>query len=155
MRLYLVQHGEAMEVAADPDRPLTERGTAGVTRTARFLAGCGLGVDEVWHSGKTRARQTAELLAPAVGEAAGLVERAGLSPKDDVAPVAERLAGAGADLMLVGHLPFLGRLASLLLAGDEDADVVAFRYGCVVCLERDETGAWRVLWMLRPDALSA
>jgi phosphohistidine phosphatase len=55
----------------------------------------------------------------------------------------------------VGHLPFLSRLASRLLAGDEDADVVSFRKGGVVCLQRGETGRWSVAWMVVPDVVRA
>jgi phosphohistidine phosphatase len=53
--------------------------------------------------------------------------------------------------MIVGHLPFMEKLASLLVAGSEDADIVAFQMGGVVCLERDDVGVWRVRWMVTPD----
>ena len=63
MRLYLVQHGEALPKQVDPERPLSERGRSDVARVADFLKGAGIRVTRVAHSGKTRARQTAELLA--------------------------------------------------------------------------------------------
>ena len=50
-------------------------------------------------------------------------------------------------------MPFLGKLAALLVTGDEAMDVVSFQYGCVVCLERDDADVCRVAWMLRPDLL--
>jgi phosphohistidine phosphatase len=53
--------------------------------------------------------------------------------------------------MIVGHLPFLERVASLLLTGDENRRPVLFGYGAVVCLEKKDTGGWAVLWVLIPE----
>jgi phosphohistidine phosphatase len=76
---------------------------------------------------------------------------------DDPAVWAERLKymtdSANEDIMLVGHLPHLGRLASLLLAGDPERHVVSFRMAGVVCLERGENGNWSLKWMITPDVL--
>jgi phosphohistidine phosphatase len=126
MDLYLVQHGAAAPEAEDPARPLTDRGRREVGQVARAAARAGLEVGRIAHSGKLRARQTAEILA---GE---------LHP-----PSAE-------PTMLVGHLPHLSRLASLLLVGDPEHEVVAFRMGGIVCLGND-TGRWKVTWMLTPE----
>ena len=148
MRLYLVQHGEAKSKDEDPERHLTEKGVRDVEKTAAFLKPLGLSAGGVWHSGKARARQTAEALAQG-----GAVERPGLAPNDPVEPVKEELARAEADVMIVGHLPFLGKLASLLVVGSESAGVVAFRNAGVVCLERGEGGAWWTTWALIPEIL--
>ncbi len=166
MRLYLVQHGEAKSKDEDPERHLTEKGVRDVEKVAAFLKPLGLCAGGVWHSGKARARQTAETLAQAVTAEGGAVERPGLAPNDPVEPVKEELARAAssrrpevptdraeADVMIVGHLPFLGKLASLLVAGSESAGVVAFRNAGVVCLERGEGGAWRTTWALIPEIL--
>jgi phosphohistidine phosphatase len=54
--------------------------------------------------------------------------------------------------MIVGHLPFLDKLASALLCGNENQKVVSFQYGCIVKLVRnDETKAWSIKWMVIPD----
>ena len=63
MELYLVQHGEAKPESEDPERPLTDRGEETVRRMAAWAAQVGLKVDEIRHSGKRRAEQTASLLA--------------------------------------------------------------------------------------------
>ncbi len=56
--------------------------------------------------------------------------------------------------MVVGHLPFMGRLASRLVAGSEEANVAAFQPGTVACLERaDDGGGWALAWMVRPELL--
>ena len=54
------------------------------------------------------------------------------------------------DTMYVGHLPHLGKLVSYLAAGDENAGVVNFVNGGVVCIEKDGTG-YHIEWYLRPS----
>jgi len=61
LRVYLVRHGKAKSKEEDPERHLTERGAEEVRRVARFLAAAGIQVSKILHSGKTRARQTAEI----------------------------------------------------------------------------------------------
>lgn len=153
MRLYLVQHGEAKSKDEDPGRHLTEKGVRDVEKVAAFLKPLGLSAGAVWHSGKTRAAETAGILSGAIASVDGVIERKGLAPNDPVEPVKEELARAEADVMIVGHLPFLGKLASLLVAGSESAEVVALRNAGVVCLERGEGGAWRTIWALIPEIL--
>lgn len=153
MRLYLVQHGKALSKDIDPDRPLSTEGRGETDRAAELLERLGLAVDTVWHSGKTRAAQTAEILAAAIKISQPAIQRQGLSPNDDVVPVADELNAADGNIMVVGHLPFLPKLASLLLCGDELASVVAFRNSGVVCLGRGEDGRWQVEWAVTPQVL--
>jgi len=153
MRVYLIQHGEAKAKEADPERPLTDKGAADVRRVAAFVEPLHLRVRAIWQSGKTRARQTAEAFAAAMKAGEGVVRHDGMGPKDDVVPVADEIVRGGEDLVLVGHLPFLGKLAGRLLVGDESRQPVAFQYGGVVCLEQAGGGAWQVRWMLTPEAL--
>jgi len=153
MRLYLVQHGEAKSEDIDPERGLTDKGRRDVERVGAFLKPLGLVVSAVRHSGKTRAAQTAEILAQSLTVAQGVIEQEGLAPLDPVEPIAHPLTGMSEDLMLVGHLPFMADLASYLVAGAESVDVVAFQQGGVVCLKSDEKSGWRVRWMVTPDLL--
>src|SRR5438270_12360575 len=155
MQIYLVQHGEAKPEEIDPERRLTQNGTRAVQKVADFLrASGGLEVDTIWHSGKPRAQQTAELLGPATHAAGGAVMlHDGLAPKDAVEPIKRELEQENSNVMIVGHLPFLGRLAALLLTGNADKEVVAFQFGCVVCLNRDDAGRWNLEWMIVPTLL--
>ncbi|HET6919346.1 MAG TPA: phosphohistidine phosphatase SixA [Jiangellaceae bacterium] len=149
MRLYLVQHGEAESEEKDPARPLTDRGARDVRRVVRQATGTGsVTVERIVHSGKTRAQQT----AAAWGEALGVPvdEADGLAPRDDPAIWATRVAAQAGDLMLVGHLPHLAKLAGLLLVGDSDRPVIAFRQGALVGLE-DGPAGWSV-WLILPPA---
>lgn len=153
MELYLVQHGEAMSEAENPERPLTVRGRETVQRVSAVAARLRLRPAEVRHSGKRRAAETAEILAAALGASDRVVAMSGMAPNDDVRPVAAALDTAPQPLILVGHLPFLSRLASLLLVGDPERTLVRFRMGAMVCLTREAvpTGGWLVAWMLTPE----
>lgn len=148
MKLYLVQHGESKPEQEDPQRPLTELGREEVGRAAVLAQRAGASPGEVLHSGKLRALQTAEILASRLKAPHRQTE--GLSPNDPVEAWKLRLAAEERDLMLVGHLPFMERLASALLAGVPEAGILRFRQGGVVCLER-EAVRWRLLWSLWPE----
>jgi len=154
MNLYLVQHGAAKSEAEDPPRPLTEDGRRAVERLAEFLAARGARIDRVEHSDKLRARQTAEILAARLGPFRGSLEVAGLAPNDDVEPTRAQLMEETGSLMLVGHLPHLGRLVSRLLGLDADRPAVQFQMAGVVRLERDAAGAWVVRWVLPPELVA-
>ena len=118
----------------------------------QFIAAPTVAVDAVWHSGKERAR-SGELLAEAVGTRDGVVQREGLGPKDQVATTKEALEQTGGDVMIVGHLPFLGKLVALLVTGSEENEIVEFQFGSVVCIERRDDGKWKVAWMITPALL--
>lgn len=154
MRVYLVQHGAAQPKDVDPARPLTERGRQETGHVAALAARLDLGVHQIRHSGKTRAGQTAAILGEALSPAGGVVATSGLAPLDDVRPLAKTLARESEPFMLVGHLPFLARLAGLLLTGDPDRPVVAFRNSGIVCLAREDD-RWLVAWTLTPELAAA
>jgi phosphohistidine phosphatase len=153
MHVYLVQHGESKSEEEDPQRRLTDKGIGEVQKVANFLHPLKLAVDAIWHSGKARAEQTGELLAEAVGARDRVVQREGLGPKDKVATTKEALQQAGDDVMIVGHLPFLDKLVAVLVTGSEENEIVEFRFGSVVCIERRDDGKWKVAWMVRPALL--
>lgn len=150
MRLYLMQHGLARDGETDTERTLTEEGRREVERVARFLARTAPSKSgRVLHSGKTRARQTAEILA-AVDPNLTVEETTGLAPNDDPIIWAQKAAATDETLALVGHLPHLERLASLLLVGQARVPVVSFCNGGMVCLERSRAGVWTVKWAVVP-----
>lgn len=153
MQLYLVQHGHAKTENEDPERSLTDQGVEDVARVAHHaVAQLGVRPTRVLHSGKTRARQTAEAWGGLLDVD---VEQAdALAPNDDPTIWLGRLRTEPDDLMLVGHLPHLARLAGLLLIGAADRSVVGFRPGALVGLERTDTG-WVVSVVLPPESRSA
>ncbi len=153
MTLFLVQHGEARPESEDPERSLTERGAEIVGRMAEWAARIGIKVDQIQHSGKRRAEQTATIVAQDLNPPRGVMAVKGLSPNDDVNQVAASLRGDQGSLMLVGHLPHLSRLVSLLVTGNPDINVVRFRNAGIVCLAQRD-GKWAIDWVMLPDLLS-
>jgi phosphohistidine phosphatase len=153
MKVYLVRHGEAVSSGVDPKRPLSEQGLADVRKIASFIKPLKISVEHIWHSGKLRAAQTAEIMTSVViGKDYSAHES--LGPNDDVKIIAEELEADDMDLMIVGHLPFLAYLASLLVAGKETANVAAFDAGSIACLNRSDPGRWQIEWMIAPKLLT-
>jgi phosphohistidine phosphatase len=152
MELYLVQHGIAKLESEDPQRSLTERGSQEVEKVARYATGLKLPVSQILHSGKLRARQTAEILARHLTPPQGVREQKGLAPTDDPKVAEELIRQAAEPIMLVGHLPHLSRLTSLLILGSPEKEVIRFRNGGIVCLRRDES-SWAVRWILTPELI--
>lgn len=151
MKLYLVRHGDAVASDVDPERPLSETGRQQVARMAALLSARGVRVARVLHSGKARAQETAAALAAAVAPDATPEARDGLSPNDPVAPLAEASAAWHEDTLVAGHMPHLARLASLLLAGRDVPSSFDFEPAATACLERDEAGAWALVWFVGPS----
>lgn len=151
MRAYLVQHGDAVSEQVDPTRPLSEKGRKDVAKTAALLRSNGLTVSAIYHSGKTRAAQTAEGLACGVMAARGILPMDGIAPNDPVAPLRDKLQESPEDVVIVGHLPFLSKLVNALLGKEEGKELLAFQPGGVVCIDRTGPAEWKVRWMLVPD----
>jgi len=151
--LYLVQHAKAVSKNQDPRRPLSEEGRAEARKVARFVAPLNLAVECLWHSGKTRAQQTADMYAEVFRVGDGPTARDGLAPNDNVALLRDELAVATDTTMIVGHMPFVSKLAALLLTGYESAPVVAFKNAGIVCLGRTEDNRWLIEWIVTPDLL--
>ena len=150
MMVYLVRHGDAKAEEVDPARPLSDRGWAEAERVARHLAALRLPVAEIRHSDKLRARQTAELLTRHLAPTHGCHEIRGLNPMDDPAIARGNIEASPESLMLVGHLPHLGRLAQSLLGIDRE--IFDFPPVAVVCLAKAR-GGWLLQWLLTPDSI--
>ncbi|OGQ59307.1 MAG: phosphohistidine phosphatase SixA [Deltaproteobacteria bacterium RIFCSPLOWO2_02_FULL_53_8] len=161
MHLYLIQHAEAKSEAEDPERGLSERGLGDVHRVATYASHHVANIDKILHSDKKRAVQTAQHLAEHLYPTHGIEYAQGLSPLDDPAIIANQLKTMTHDTAVVGHLPHLSKLASMLLGNEQLKEVISFRMGCIVCLEKyDEEptpealyGRWAVRWMLVPEII--
>ena len=155
MHIYLVQHGAAVPKDENPKKPLSDNGREDVKRVASFLARSRLSAARVIHSGKLRALETALLLAEVLGPG-HLVEEvaSGLAPNDSTDDLFAAIDGWTEDTIVVGHLPFMSKMVSRLVTGDEDETVVHFKPGAVASLERGENGGgWTVQWFVRPELL--
>jgi phosphohistidine phosphatase len=147
MLLYLVRHGEAKDKDEDPGRSLSNKGIDGVNKVARALSEKNVTVASIFHSGKKRAKQTAQIIAEAISPAQGISEQEGLKPNDDPSIWSGKIEGIEENIMLVGHLPHLDVLTSQLLGRGS----VRFSAGQAICLERDPNGSWTLKWTIAPD----
>src|SRR5438132_14259437 len=145
MVLLLVHHGDAVGPEVDSRRPLSAEGSAGVERIAAQAAARGAKPDVVWHSGKLRAKQTAEAVWRACNALAELSATRDLQPDDPPQWIRERLRGESRDVLLAGHFPHLPRLLALLSSESE-----AFPpHGVVALTSEDEGETWKEVWRLR------
>jgi phosphohistidine phosphatase len=145
--VYFMQHGLAVDKADDPERPLSDAGIEQTEKIADTLRASGTVITSVFHSGKLRAAQTADIMAAAMGlDAVTMIE--GLSPNDEVSLLSQNLDAN--DALYVGHLPHLERLASYLVSGNEDATIVKFQNSGVLCLEKEHSH-YHVRWLLTPE----
>jgi phosphohistidine phosphatase len=152
MKLYLVRHGDALAEREDPSRSLSSTGQSEIERLAKWLADAHVSLSEIRHSTKNRAAQTTRIIAEALAPQPKTREVQGLAPNDDFRRVAEDLVHEEGDLMLVGHLPFVGLLGSLLLKGSPDAARVSFPTGGMLVLERTDD-RWKLEHVIDPHRL--
>ena len=145
MHVFLVHHGEAVGPGVDPQRPLTPAGAEACERLAAECRARGVRPAAVWHSGKLRARQTAERFWRACNPLAEFAAMRGLQPGDPPDWIRDRLAADPRDIMVVGHVPNLPRLMRLLLTGDDHAPIAFPPHG-VVALRATEDGKYLQEW---------
>ena len=150
MQLFLVHHGDAVGPDVDPRRPLSERGREQVERLAAEAAKRGARPAVVWHSGKLRARQTAEAFWKACNALAEFSATRDLQPADPPAWIHDRLCGESRDTLIAGHFPHLPQLLALLLGKPPDSPGEFPAHG-LVALDREREGpGWRELWRIVP-----
>jgi phosphohistidine phosphatase len=148
MRLYLVHHGQAVGPDVDPRRPLSAVGRASVDRLADLAAKRGAKPAVVWHSGKLRAKQTAEAFWRACNPLADFSATKDLQPDDPPLWMRDRLRHEPRDILIAGHFPHLPRLAAAL-AGEPEGAPGDFPPHGVIALETcDDGDSFRELWRL-------
>jgi len=150
MKLYLIQHGISLPEEKDPEKPLSLEGKEETQRTAEFLKAKNIEVDAVWHSPKQRAAQTAQIIVNSIF-CSEIQERDDLNPLDSVETFPAEIESLDKNLMIIGHLPFLQKLASLLLSGSEANQFISFKNSGITCLEYTDT--WKIDWMVTPALL--
>jgi phosphohistidine phosphatase len=151
MKLYVARHGDySMEMAQQMD-VLTENGINEMTVLANFLSPLDIHVSNILHSGKFRAQQSAEILAKGFHCEQAVQLQAGLNPNDDVKAFANEISHWDTDVLIVSHLPFVGRLISELVTQNENHNLIDFKTGTFVCLEQLEHTRWIINWVLTPE----
>ncbi|HEU4356265.1 MAG TPA: histidine phosphatase family protein [Actinomycetota bacterium] len=125
-RLHLLRHAKSSwdePGLADRDRPLAPRGTQAARRMAEHLRTAGVRPDVVLCSPAVRARQTLDLVLPALAEPAVLVEDPLYAADADALLDRLRSLPDGTDAaMVIGHNPTLQDLALDLASDGPDLD---------------------------------
>ena len=153
MKLYLVHHGEAVPKEQDPGRPLTDKGRKDLQKLATFLERAGIRVARIIHSGKDRARDSAEILRAEIAPGVDLERIKGIKPDAPVGPLLQDIHNWRQDILIAGHGPYISRLVASLITGNQGPKFVATKPGTIICLERDEREQFRICWMLPPELL--
>lgn len=156
MRVYLIRHGEATPEKADnTDYPLSEKGKEDIRHIATFLAKQPLEIKHIFHSGILRAKETAEMIAKKINFNGEIEVYTEMQPYDSISTLASMVNQASEDIIIVGHMPFLGLLLSKLVTGDEHQDVLYLHKGTTVCLERIEhSTTWLIEWCITPEVVA-
>ena len=150
MPIYLVQHALSLPKDMDPEKGISPEGRSQAETIAEVARGYAVAVTQIRHSGKKRAKETADIFTKALAPPEGVAEMPGLAPLDDVTLVAEALLPES-NLMLVGHLPFMERLAAYLVTGLATRPVFKFQNAGIVCLDHHpDVDSWVVTWSLSP-----
>ena len=137
----LVHHADAVSPIEDPQRPLSPLGFAHAEALAVSAREAGIKPAAIWHSGKLRARQTAEAFYRVCNPFADFRMVRGLRPEDSPETMLAELAAESRDVMLVSHMPLLPPLLRAL-APDSDP----FPQHGIVALDRGEDGEWREVY---------
>jgi phosphohistidine phosphatase len=148
MHLYLVHHGEAVGPEVDLRRPLSAAGRQAVERLAAEAAARGARPAVVWHSGKLRAKQTAEAFWRACNALAEFSASRDLQPDDPPSWIRDRLRGESRDVLIAGHFHHLPRLLTLLTSGGDAAERPFPLHGAVALETSDAGETWVERWRL-------
>lgn len=157
MQLYFVRHGQAGNrqdwvPRDDALRPLTDEGIARMRQSAETMRKLGLRPDVILTSPLTRARQTADIVAGALG--CNVAEEPGLAPGFDLFTLSTLLQAHpnGEALLLVGHEPDFSETVSALVGGGN----VMVKKGSLVRVDLLSLEPLRgvLIWLIPPRLLA-
>lgn len=144
MRVYLLHHADAVGPDVDPQRPLSPEGVEHAARLATLAQARGIAPAAIWHSGKLRARQTAEPFWRLCSPFAEFKMVRGLGPDDPPGVIHLAILEETRDLLIAGHMPNIAAILRRLIG-----DAAEFPHHALVAVETDDSGvSWRELWRL-------
>jgi phosphohistidine phosphatase len=157
LRIHLVRHAHAGDPARwdgpDAARPLSRKGRRQATRLGALLATADIRPERLVSSPKVRARETAELLGAALGVTPTLDDR--LAEDCDLDELKAVVADAAtADVMIVGHDPYLSELLGELIGGSEQA----MPKGSIATIDirgAVRAGSGSLRWFVPPELLAS
>ncbi|MEA3347164.1 MAG: phosphohistidine phosphatase SixA [Candidatus Auribacterota bacterium] len=146
--IYLVRHGKAVSGSKNPQRPLSKEGKEETKIIASLLKKSQISPDTIWHSGKLRAEETAEIFKDILCAKENCMKREGLLPNDHVELIKKDIIDLNESIMIVSHIPFVERMAGLLLGAVSSP--LVFEASAVACFQTEDKRSWRLKWFLSP-----
>jgi phosphohistidine phosphatase len=144
--IYLVHHAEAVGPEVEPQRPLSAAGRIHAEALAAAAVARGVKPEVIWHSGKLRARQTAEPFLRLCNPLAEFAAIRGLQPTDSPSSIKDLVTGETREILIVGHMPNLPRVLTLLVTGAESPPLSFPLHGAIALEATGERWAerWRM-----------
>ena len=162
MNVFVLRHGEAgthiTMPSKDSERPLTESGRDDIESVATSLRNLRVGFDRIVTSPLKRAKETAEIVANAYEENAPKLEIwEELRPEGSRQEAIQRLSRLrqDADVLLVGHEPFLSSLVAEMISGSASTRITLKKGGVakVQILSFAPKPSGELRWLLTPRHL--
>jgi phosphohistidine phosphatase len=147
MTLVLVHHADAVGPDVDSRRPLSISGRHQADQLAGRLKASGIVPAAIWHSGKLRARETAEAFLRQCNPFAEFRMVRGLAPDDPPEFLRDSLMGEPRDVLVVGHMPGIREVGHLLAPASAPLPL----HGLIALQHQPEPPRWVELWRLTPD----
>lgn len=162
LNVFILRHGEAgtriTMPSKDFERPLTEAGRDEIETIGRSLRKLHVEFDRIVASPLKRAMDTADIVANAYGESAPKLELWDeLRPEGSKHEAMQRLAKLrqDADVLIVGHDPYLSSLVGEIITGGSSAKISLKKGGLakiqIISFNPKPTGELK--WLLTPRHL--
>jgi phosphohistidine phosphatase SixA len=150
-----MRHGEAAFKEDDPKRGLTHDGKLAIERLAKSLqnksshqtSGQQINIEQVFHSDKARAQQTAKIMTSILAPGVTPLCRPGLRPNDNPENLLTDIDSWTKETLITSHLPFIPALLNLLI---DQPQSISFYPGTIVCLNKADSN-WHVEWVASPE----
>ena len=161
MIVYIFRHGAAVNVGQrgverDADRMLSDEGRKKTAGAARGIAACDCAPERIFSSPLIRARETAEIAARELEMPDDIRVAEQLAPGTDLDRAMAWLGKLSHEsIMLVGHLPSLAELASLMISDGPDSDIMLKKASlCRISFAgKVRQGEGTLEWLIQPSAL--
>lgn len=137
-----MRHGQAEDPSIDPEQGLTEDGKNAIRQIGRELEQKSVHVDNIYHSAKKRAQQTALIVSEIISPEILPQTMDNLKPNDNPANIIGIINQWANDTLIVSHLPLIPSLLDLLT---DAHNTIRFNPGTVVCLCRSGS-RWQLEW---------
>ncbi|MFP3869371.1 MAG: SixA phosphatase family protein [Syntrophobacteria bacterium] len=157
MEIYLMQHGPNLSKDEDPEESLSPEGEAQISTAAQAVKRMGLRFDVIIASPKKRSRQTAAIVARAVGYSEGEIVETdkvkAMTPAEETIGYLKLHEGKSA-VFIAGHLPSLAEVASFLLTDGSRSSIHFVRGGLGrIDVKELPTHSGELRWYLTPGQL--